>query len=182
MKKFLIFALLFLVVFLLSCGPYSIELHSVSGIDNFSIDNSSVGLTIYFLPKDFMELFPYIDGDYDYREELVSGFGYETALLYMVYDETTYYKAKDYALKNLKTVDNSEEEYEGYTFLMRDLGETALKGSRVYLAYSDEDQTLLVLGTHRTRVSDYKDNSLKEYIEINFPFYDFEEGKINRTE
>ena len=174
MKKTLVFTLLFLVVVLSSC-----EVDSVKGINNFNADYSEIGLTQRLIPNNFLELFPYIDGDYAYREEF-NGFGYETALIYMVYDESTYNQAKDYALSNLKAVDNSEKEYKGYIFLIRDLGGHDYGGSvRIHFAYSDEDRILLAFGTYRTRSSDYKDTSLEEYIEINFPFYDFEEGKIN---
>lgn len=175
--KILCMILIVSVVFLSSCGTHI--LYHKTGIENFRTNHSEMDLTRYLILDDFLEMFPYVDGDYDYCEKSVGGFGYETALLYMVYDENTYYEAKEYALKNLKVVENSEEEYEGYIFLIRDLDHTYEGSLRIYFAYSDQDRILLAIGTVQTRVSDYKDNSLKEYIEINFPFYDFEEGKIN---
>ncbi|MBQ7336788.1 MAG: hypothetical protein IJW92_09990 [Clostridia bacterium] len=167
-----------------SCKGYT---YSESGIENFSPQESNIGLTRHLIPEDFLNLYPYIDGGYEYYDERGKMFyyGYESALLYIVYDETTYADAKQYALENLELSTNSIEEYAGYTFLESALDSYASDPfMRVFFAYSDEMNILLTIGTYsynsNTAQDPYGYASFSEYILDNFSFYNFEEGKIEK--
>ena len=183
MKKTKIFCMILIVsvIFLSSCAQ-SQSVLVVEGIDNFYPALSNTGLTEVMLPKDFLELYPYTEGDFFYSDELVH-FSYEKVLLYTKYDEETYVNAKMYALDNLKILPETEETLNGFTFyqLNYDLEKTN-HIRKIFFAYSDKKCTVLVIGTRLSKPKEYNDTNLSEYIAEHFSFYDFEAGKINRTE
>ena len=181
MKKIV---LMFLTVFIIFGLSSCTEIYTKSGIENFSIYGCSYGLNRYLIPKDFLNLFEYSDGGYDYYY-CVGAYGYVTTLLYMQYDEDIYHKAKEYALDHLEFVEESEELYKDYVFFKRDVvifgtEENEEKTERFYFAYSDEQRILLAVGTYMSGTHRYKSDLLTDYLETYFSFYNFEEGKIER--
>ena len=179
-RVFLVFLVAFLICSSVSCESVATN----SGIENFSIHDCSYGLNQYLIPEDFLNLFDYSDGGYDYY----AGGGayiYVTTLLYMQYDEDTYHKAKEYVLDHLELIEKTEELYGDYMFFKRDLHFYDSKGKeehtqRFYFAYSDEQRILLAVGTYMSGPYMYKSDLLTDYLETYFSFYNFEEGKIER--
>ena len=179
------FLTLVLVFQFSACGEY---VYTNSGIENFSVEDSAFGLNPHLFPKDFLELYPYIDGGYDYYEKS-DAYAYVTSLIYTVYDEATYLDAKNYALENLEYLEDSAEQYKGYSVYGRTLDfydkfykghETNYKIMRFYFAYSDENRTLVAFATYMLGYYEYEYTTLSEYFETYFPFYNFETGKIER--
>ncbi len=166
--------LLSLLLFLPSC-TYTVE---ENGLENFSIHDSETSLTKFLIPNDFLNTFPYVDGDYIYYDHLSHNREYETALLYMKYDEGVYETAKAYVFENMGFVEGVEESYNGYIVLQRKLSSEMQKDKRCFFAYSDEQKTLLAVGTH---MNEYNYTSIKDYFDTYFPFYNFEEGQIERS-
>ena len=182
MKKIVLVFFTMLFIFSFSSCSY---VYTKRGIENFSIYDSEYELNDYLIPKDFLKLFNYSDGGYDYYESLDVYGGYVTTLLYMQYDEETYRNAKEYALNHLELVEESEELYEGYVFFKRDVAFYDTKGNetnteRFYFAYSDEQRILFAVGTHMSGPYVYKSDLVTDYLETYFSFYNFEEGKIER--
>ena len=174
MKKILvIFLIIFILLQFTSCILYTNH-----GIENFHIVDSGFHLNHHLFPEDFLELYPYIDGGYDYYEKC-DLYAYATSLLFMEYDEETYAEAKEYALSHLTPVPNSEQLYKGYNFIEHSpRGESA--GYRFFFTYSDDQHVLLSVATYMTGYYEYNYTSLPEYIETYFPFYNFDEAKIEQ--
>ena len=177
MRKTMLAILILSVLFCFASCSY---VYTNSGIENFSVYDSEYGLNRYLIPEDFLNLFEYSDGGYDYYEK-VGAHGYVTTLLYMEYDELTYNNAKEYALSGLDLVEESEEQYKNYMFLKRN-STLAQEDScyRFYFAYSDEDRILLAVGTYMSGTYAYQTSNLSEYLETYFSFYNFDDGEIER--
>ena len=53
-----------------------------AGLDNFHYEESPYETTRFMIPSiDFLQLYPYVNGDYDYHE-ILDNYAYETAFLY----------------------------------------------------------------------------------------------------
>ncbi|MBE6553307.1 MAG: hypothetical protein E7666_03085 [Ruminococcaceae bacterium] len=180
MRKSICFLAVFLllnVCFLFSSCTYTVF---EDGIENFSREDSETGLTRFLIPNDFLNLFPYLDGDYSYFDELSYSGAYETALIYMKYEEDAYESAKAYALENMRFIENTEEIYNGYVFQQRELPSDMQQETRCFFAYSDEQRILLAVGTHITVPEGYTYTSIETFLDTYFSFYNFEEGRIER--
>ena len=177
-RVFLVFLVAFLICSSVSCESVATN----SGIENFSTEGCSFGLNRYLIPEDFLNLFEYSDGGYDYYC-CVGSYAYVTTLLYMEYDEETYPNAKEYALNHLDLIEESEEVYQGYVFFRSAavaFPNLENDGSRFYFAYSNDQRILLAIGTMMDGPNGYKSELLTDYLETYFSFYNFEEGKIER--
>lgn len=168
-----------------SCTP---SIYTVTGIENYKRSDSSYGTVRYFLPHcdepdTFLKKFSYIRGDYDYYDAmdggLLDGGAYETAILYMEYTEEIYEEAKTYAFQNLQLVEGSAREYKQYTF-MQNQG-CDFEDQRAFFGHCDEKRILIFIGTYMGGSYEYQYSTLAEYLETYFPFYNWEEGKIERT-
>lgn len=175
MRRISCFLLLILLIFIMSsCGD---NLYVNSGIENFSIHDSEYGLNTFLFPLNFMDLYDYSDGGYDYYEK----FGYATSLVFMQYEESVYNEAKEYALQELELVEKSEETYKGYVFLKRNgVFDDPKEEYRFYFAYSDEQRILLAVATYMDYSYPYKSTSLTDYLNTYFSFYNFENGRIEK--
>ncbi|MBE6632772.1 MAG: hypothetical protein E7620_00350 [Ruminococcaceae bacterium] len=180
MKK-RIFVILSMVIslFLTSCTLYQAQ-----GIENFHLGHSQCGLTQSLIPQDFLTMFPYERGDYDYIDQhkkmTYSYNRYETALIYMVYDEETYVQAKEYFFEHMPEDEIHSETYKTFVFKKNISPDQHHNDMRIYFAYSDEHRVLLAVGT---RVGEpYTYITLGEYMATYFPFFNFEEVKIERGE
>ena len=160
--------------------------YKVSGIENFSPGLSQCELTVPIIPEDFLELYPYKDGGFeylDYQCDLTPStysdwYAYEVALLYMVYDSETYIQAKQYALEILTLDTEDEQEYCGYYFLPNyNVFTQTNEEMKFYFGYCDEQNVVIALGT-RLELREYTHSSLEEYIAQYFYFYDFENVKF----
>ena len=168
----------FLLFFTTSCNVSWGE----SGIENFDRNQSSVGLTRFFIPFDFLELFPYESGDYEYFDGTFDVERYECVLLYTVYDEEHYIEAKTHAMDNWATLE-SFEEYQGYCFFKAtpNVFPDYLPHSAVFFAYSDDKNMLLFTATNLAiKQGGYKFSSISEYFDTYFEFFNFESGEIER--
>ena len=162
--------------------------YRIQGIENFTPGDSTLEITYSLLPEGFLSMFPYERGDYDYYEIWFDPdnnfYSFESYLIYMVYDEETYIQAKEYFWGNMPVDTDHPEKYKNYVFMENIDHVYDHKGAKIYLGYSDEDRILLAVGTHME--IPYTHTTIGEYMETYFPFYNFEEGKIergsNRTE
>ena len=107
--------------------------------------------------------------------------------MYVKYTDEVYDEAKEYALSNMELFQAPLGTYCEYTFFERnmDLYYTDIEndnGIRVVFAYSDEQHILLFTGIYDSTQSanSYNPLPLEEYVTTYFPFYNFEEGKIER--
>ena len=169
----------FVFLFILVAALTSCHTIGKQGIGEFSPHDSATELTQYLIPEGFLEMFPFIDGDYDYFDTLTIANAYETAIIYVKYEERIYEQAKAYALTHMEFADNSEVSYKGYCFQQRIWG-YELEVRRCYFAYSDEMQILLAVGTNVRVPEDYQYTSIESYFDTYFPSYNFETGKIER--
>ena len=164
-----------------ACVP---SVYVVTGIENYTPVDSPYGTVKYFLPLpdepyEFLKAYSYTRGDYDYYELSDSG-TYETAVLYMEYDEEIYEEAKSYAFQNLKLIEESISEYKQYTFMQNQ--RCPLEEQRIFFGYCDEKRILIFVGTYMSGPHEYQCSTLAEYLETYFPFYNWEDGKIERPD
>ena len=161
------------------CIDYKIEEH---GIENFHEAISEVSLTRLLFPSNFLELYPYTDGDFDYYDESTLKYSYETALLYMIYDDATYEQAKQYALEH-SPIESTAEKFGSFVFF-RQTHKDAAGGDklRFYIAYSDEKNMLLAVGTYMSGSNVYTHTSAEEYMNTYFPFFNIESAIIQRDQ
>ena len=154
--------------------------YAVTGIENYHEADSPYGTTALLLPNkqsEFLELYPYISGDYDYYE-ISDWYAYETAILYVEYDEEIYADAKSHALKTLPLDEKSIKKYKKYEFLQR--SKVNHDEQRMFFGYCDEKRILIFVGTYMSGSYEYEYSTLAEYLETYFSFYNWEEGKIER--
>ena len=155
--------------------------YTVTGIDNYRRSNSPYETTVFFLPDEpyeFLKAYPYVRGDYDYYE-LLDNSAYETVILYVEYAKDSYDEAKSYAIQNLCLVEESVCEYKQYTFMQNE--RCPSEKQRMFFGYCDEKRLLVFIGTYMDGQYDYQYSTLAEYLETYFSFYNWEEGKIERT-
>ena len=150
MKK--VFLMIMLTALLCSCSYH----YTDRGLENFSVNDSSVGLCRGLLPDDFMDEFSYANGDYFYsaNEESAISFCEEKVLIYLQYDNIVYQNAKKHAMDNLM-LSESVAIYNGYFFYNNDtpasLGNDHLDSKNypyefVRFAYNDNNNTLIFMG------------------------------------
>lgn len=150
------------------------------GIENFHVSISTIGVTRCLFPSNFLELYPYTEGDFDYYDKSTLKYSYETALLYMIYDDTSYEQAKQYALEH-SPIESKAENFGSFVFF-RQIHKDAAGGDklRFYIAYSDEKNMLLAVGTYMSGSNVYTYASVEEYMSTYFPFFDIECATIQR--
>lgn len=147
MKRFII-ALLLISALFTSCNDYSNQ-----GLDNFSINDSSLELTTYLIPENFIEKFEYVDGNYYYDDSSVIPFYAvcERVLIYIQYEEDVYISAKEFAITNLYLSEEITEEYNQYVFYYstnnesRNINDDNLPYTFVKFAYNDTKHTLIFM-------------------------------------
>ena len=154
MKK-LVTAILIIVcvcLILTSCNFHYEE----NGLDNFETSDSSLGICKGLIPDDFIELFPYTDGNYFFSTSEKTPFsGYcDKALIYLKFDDE-YTNAKKYVFESLDLSPEPVAEYNGYYFYDNEtpanLGNSHLSNSNFPLtcnrfAYNDNISTLVFIG------------------------------------
>ena len=173
------------VLFALICVILLIQLSSCadkvyytkSGIENFNYNDSNAALTQSLMPKGFLELYDYVDGDYEYGE-LSYLWAREMAIVSVLYDADVYTQAKQYILEHMDIADESET-YSGYTFAQSVVSKEDI---RVFVGYCDQARILVFLGTRMSGDYDYQYQSFDEYVSTYFSFFDFEKGEINKKQ
>ena len=144
MKKVYL-AIVILCVFLTSCvKSYDAE----RGIENFKRTDADLGLCWNLIPENFIEQYPYVEGNYfiDNGVYKVVG-GWEKVLLYIQYDSDTYVEAKAYAMEHLNLLDDSVIEYNSYFFYQNQSNEcNRYPYDFNQFVFNDEKHTLVFIG------------------------------------
>lgn len=153
----LIAFMIFFVIILLVCFFPTAETQ-ISGIDNYSPSNSTLGLSANLFPsEDFLDQFPYTTGDYRFFFNGRMYQGYSTALVVLRYTPEQYRYAKEYCLEQFTLTDEHQFQIGSYTFVEHlcytskdEDGEyfPACQYPRIFnmYAYNDSNNTLLFLG------------------------------------
>jgi len=185
-----IIAIIFVLILCLSlCSCWSVY---VQGIDKFSTEVSTVSLTRYIMPEDFLEKFDYIQGDYFYSDESNLKEHYERALIYVEYEEIIYDHAKQYVIENLKLsedqvytsnsyifYENNTAEDDGLDFLSNDMFPCVWMS----VAFNDELHRIVFIGfTADDELGDEVETFTNDYgvflNEYFKEFYDFSEPQV----
>ena len=89
-----------------------------SGLDEFSAETSSTGLTKHLIPQDLLTKYTYTEGDYHFFDNVYITEAYvEKVFLYLAYDESVYADAKQYCLDTFQNLSTENvKEYNGYVF------------------------------------------------------------------
>ena len=164
-----------LLIQLSSCSDYIY--YTKSGIENFNYNDSNAALTQSLMPQGFLELYDYVDGDYEYGE-LSTLWAREIAIVSVVYDADVYMQAKQYILEHMDVADESET-YSGYTFTKSAAPNESI---HIFVGYCDHARILVFLGTRMSGDYDYQYQSFDEYVSTYFSFFDFEKGEINKEQ
>ena len=150
--------------------------YSNSGINNFKISDSSHFLTKYLIPEGFLEQYPYESGDYAFQEYGIHPVLWETAIIFMNYDEEGYSEAKAYAMQHMGSTEETKVQYNGYCLFERKLDN---QNMRVIWGYCDEQRIIVSFGTVESAgTKNYVRRDLIEHLKTYFPFYNFAEGRI----
>lgn len=138
---------------LCSCSS-TIEL---DGLDNFSIYDCKVELTVYLLPSEtFLSDYTYSQGDYYFYEYKM----HPKAFIYLQYDLEEYTQAKAYCFSRFALVEDNRHEFGGYCFIENNTYHDSKNESSWYpkwfnmFGYNDETQTLFFLGYYNGSISD----------------------------
>ena len=146
MKKVIAIILIicFTCLFLSSCGSNYV----IQGLENFSVNTSSVGLCDGLIPDNFIEMFTYKDGNYFLSmSEKMPGFEVcERAFMYLQYDDDVYLMAKQYAMENLALSDDMAVQHNDYIFYDNDVDSNKFPYSFKRFAYNDSNNTLIFIG------------------------------------
>lgn len=114
----------------------------------------------YFLPSlTFIQDFNYVDGKFYWRDEdplrglFTTNVNPEISFLYLQYDESTYYNAKEFMLNKITPYDNKCYEYNDYVFYDNlnfiNLGSTQKSNFSecfTMACYNDVNYTLIFIG------------------------------------
>ena len=115
MRKFVSFLGAFVLMFsFFSCSM------TREGIEEFHASSSSYGVCDKLVPEQLLENYEHIEGDYFFHSdsyvETKRLMCVDKALMYLVYDSSTYTLAKDYVFENMVLDDTIFEELNGYVF------------------------------------------------------------------
>jgi hypothetical protein len=203
-KKIKILCLCVLPLFLFSsCDKYQltggISLH---GIEKYTPVNSSVEISEYLLPREnytdhnnyqeFLEKYPYIDGDYYYIDIEDWTRYQESALMYLIYDEETYEGAKQFSFSCYSFSAIYQYSYNGYEFLetlllpeqkgaLNEDGENKRFPYQFnFFSYNDQKKTLVFMGFYLGSNKTARDEELLTFSDMGaflkeyYSFYDFD--------
>lgn len=167
--------------------------------NNFGFSNTGIDNPKYFLPSvSFVEDYDYVEGGYYWREDdmlrgiFTTNVLPETVLLYLKYDESIYYSAKQTMLENIKPYGDKFYEYNNYIFYENSNEINLSPGERNFpedftmACYNDEKHTLIFIGLESVTLAgpsciDNKylediDNNWGSFVEEYFgEYYDFQE-------
>ena len=168
-KKFAIFILILLCcTSLVSCNK-GIESNSldeyISMVNSSKVGNSSANIDDpeYFLPSvSFLQDYQYTEGKYYWRQDNYRK-GYfgiyvnpEISFLCLQYEETTYYNAKEFMLKEIEPYNNKFYEYNDYIFYensnfinleaVNQTPESEMPEIFTMACYNDKNHTLIFIG------------------------------------
>ena len=188
-KAFVLLLLITVISCCISCGVYEKK-----GIDKYSKGNSSFSLSVELLPSDnFLTQFSYIDGNYYYIDKGGS-FTYkdEQEIMYLVYEDDVYERAKEFTFQNIYFLENHKYSYNGYEFMVNMCRQMEGRDPNIVnsefnpywfnmIAFNDEKNTIVFLGFYMPKnlatpeieqLLTFEDMGafLKEY----FSFYDFD--------
>jgi len=116
--NFLINAIFLFAISFSFVGCYSTNAY-VEGLDKFSFACSSDGFGDYILPTDnFLEDYRFIDGNWYHilRESGLLNDTRDLGLMYLRYDEDTYYEVKDLVFSTVPLSSGKVISYNGYDF------------------------------------------------------------------
>ena len=196
MKKITCFILIvvFVCVSFTSCRKYektgensyiaeTWDSQSIRGIENIDKSADSFDLCVKLLPSDFLEKYGYIDGDYYFYSRLALIYKPQKdvtkALLYLVYDDETYLKAKKDVLSWDLDFENTHQIC-GYVFhqnlkmfnsrIETGFYESSAKPSEVLprdytmIGYNDDKKTIVFFGKiDENEMTNSFENHIREY-------------------
>ena len=93
----------------------------IEGIENFSVNDSTVSTNSCILPSDdFIEKFDYTNGEYFYSDVnehwLLPAYS-EQSIVILNYEKDVYEQAKEYCLDTMELSEKNQFDYNGYVFI-----------------------------------------------------------------
>lgn len=181
-SKLVLCSILISSVFMCSaCGTHLYH----EGMDEYYREISSIGLTKYLIPDDFLEEFEYVDGYFYYKldEPLPLTHTVEATLMYLCYDDAVYGEAKNEVLSAFEIDIEADEvigSYGRYDFYVNKKSryETNSQHFNAF-TFNDNTKTLIFIGFDTAdKLYDFEDNKIVDFddlLKTYFPWYDFED-------
>ena len=177
-KTICILMLLSMIIVFSSCT----DRDRIEGLENFSSYESSFETTKYLFPcEDFIDRFEYIDGDYYYDYWSNISYSRDKSFAYFVYTPEVYQEAMDFTLDHMSFLDENTYEFNGYTFVQRDVTELVARPRNFpewfwMMFYSEERGVIGFFGYYSAihLIEIRPDEDFEGFIRHEFPEYDWD--------
>ena len=187
MKKTVVLCSCFVLFFLCLSGCH-IE-YRETGLSNYSKSLGSFELCHDLaFGLQLGEQYGYLDGDFEYYQQILGLNDRETAILYMVFEDDAYEDVKQYTLDNLDFSTENRYVYNGYCFY-ENITERTEKSIWEFprwasmVAISDEKKTIVFFGFYisvtlgdmqnKKTLKKLTDGDIEPFLKEYFSFYDF---------
>jgi hypothetical protein len=157
--------------------------YTVQGIGS-QVDDDSNMVYGYLLPSEMETKYPYTDGDFYYRDNLIESI--VVCIEYLKYTDEIYPEAKEYMLANTDYTEKVHYTYNGYEFYEnlkrpREKGDLDENGKNTwglevchFICYNDSKQTLVFTALYQSSDKTCSQEDWGAFLKKYFPYYDFD--------